>query len=183
MSHRKDDLEAFLSAPSSPPPRWVGDEIALTVRRDLNPGLRHIASKLLGVHALSALASLWLCPQFGVELRSGAPSIMDFLSPYGTWACAAGCGIAFSGVTALASAVFLSRDERRVLRGWDIPAFSALISLSWGTLMLAGSGAHTHGVEHSTAEFALVWAISGIAACVAAVRLSTRSAKIPTPSN
>ena len=183
MIHQKDDLEAFLSGQPSPPPQWVGDEIALTVRRDLNPGWLRLGSKLLGVHTVSALASLWLCPQFGVELRSGAPSIMDFLSPYGTWACAAGCGLAFSGITAIASAAFLTRDERRVLRGWDIAVFSALISLSWGVLMLAGSGHGSHATSHLDWGFALVWGLAGVTACVAAMRLYTRAAKIPTPLN
>lgn len=182
MSNRKGDFEAFVSMPPSPPPQWIGDEIALKVRRDLNPGWPRIGSRLLGVHTVSALTSLWLCPQFGVELRSGAPSIMEFLSPYGIWACAAGCGLAFSGITALASALFLTRDERRVLRGWDIPAFSALIALSWGVLMLTGSGGEAHGSGHVGTEFMVVWALTGISACVAAIRLSTRSAKFPTPA-
>ncbi len=183
MSDRKDDFEAFNSAHPSAPPQWIGDEIALAVRRDLNPGWLRIGSRLLGVHAVSALTSLWLCPQFGVELRSGAPSIMDFLSPYGTWACAAGCGLAFSGITALASALFLTRDERRVLRGWDIPAFSALIALSWGVLMLTGSAGDHHGASHMDAGFFVIWALAGISACVTAIRLSTNSGKILTPAN
>lgn len=78
MIQKHDDLETFLSAKPSTPPRWVGDELSASVRRDLEPGWARVLSKVLGIHVVSSIASLWLCPQFGVELRSGAGSVLDF---------------------------------------------------------------------------------------------------------
>jgi hypothetical protein len=147
MSRRPDaqepklqsDFDSFMSAPESPAPRWVGDELALCVRRDLEPRWPVLLSKLAGLHAVAGSLSLLLCPQFGVGAEAHSSPVMGFLMPYGELACALGCGAVFSFFTALSAGIFLTRDERRHVASKDLWVFSALMAASWGGLMLSGA--------------------------------------------
>ena len=58
--------------------------------------------------------------------------------PYGELACAAGCGAVFSSLTALAAAVFLTRDERRIVAKKELWVFSLMMAASWAALMITG---------------------------------------------
>ena len=155
MTHKDDSFAEFMNATAPQPPRWIGDELALAVRKDLEPGWAGLWAKLVGLHLVSGGFSLWICPQFGVGGDDHASRVMRLLMPYGEVACAAGCGAVFSLITALAAGLFLTGDERRVVAASELWVFSALMSLSWGALMLAGGA----GASWS---FSLVWILAAI---------------------
>jgi len=168
------ELQEFLSAPESTPPRWVADEVALAVRRDLEPHWAGLLAKVLGLHLVAGSISLLICPQFGVGApmsnNEHASPVMSFLMPYGDIACALGCGGVFSLLTAVCSVAFLTRDERRHVASRDLWIFSALMALSWGGLMLSGR-------SQMDLTYGLIWLFAATLGAQSVFRTVDRTAK------
>lgn len=154
---------ALQSSPSLEAPRWIGDELASQVRRDLEPSYLFLLSKTLGVHAVAGSASLLICPQFGVHPLGLSFDPLSFLLAYGEWVCALGCGIVFSGFTALSLLFFFTPDERRVSSRLGFWLFTPIMTISWALLMSLGgpaSGPHpgAHESSHVTSPiFSSFW--------------------------
>jgi predicted DNA-binding protein YlxM (UPF0122 family) len=60
------EFTEFLNVPSLRPPAHVTDEILGFVRRDLNPNIKIIMVKLLGIHLIFGSVSLLVCFQVGM---------------------------------------------------------------------------------------------------------------------
>jgi hypothetical protein len=160
----REDWSTLQGSPSLEAPRWIGDELSTQVRRDLEPGYLFLLSKILGVHLIAGTASLLVCPQFGVHPLGLSFDPLAFLLAYGEWVCGLGCGMVFSGLTALSLLFFLTRDERRVSSRLGFWLFTPVMSLSWALLM--GLGGSQHGTHHSSHSISLVFSLFWLAGAV-----------------
>jgi hypothetical protein len=167
-----EEWKTLWDCPPALPSPLVGDELSAAVRRDLEPGYPRLLGKALALHAVAGTASLMICPQFGVSPLGGFFDPLAFLSPYGDLVCGLGCGLAFSLLTAAASLLFLTRDERREARRLGFWIFTPIMALSWAMLMGLGGtgaeGAHAHPV--STA-FHAAWILAAVLTAWGSMRL------------
>jgi len=186
-----DDREwlNFLDADSISPPASVTARLHSIVARDLNPGLGSILLKVSAVHLGSAVASLAVCPQFGIGPFGGDAGLMALLMPYGWAACAAGCGAAFMMGTGILTALGLTRDERRKLSRHSGSVFSGLSALSWAAFMTLMSGTSDFGHSHSMSpeplipqNFSTLWSAVWALAAACSAWASYRVAMVLRPT-
>jgi hypothetical protein len=130
-------FKEFLELTPATPPLRVSEQILTRVRRDLSPDARVAFVKLAAVHAVTALFTLSICPQFGIRLLGNGPGLTRFFMSLGHTGCTVACGFFFLA-TSLAVACFLLRaEELRVIRNhrWTEIGVLALLSLA-GFLVL-----------------------------------------------
>lgn len=132
------DFELFLNARQEPPPA-LDQAIVSRIRMALHPSLSKAVSKLFAFYAVGSVATLLLCPQYGLSL-TGAAGIMPFLMHVHPALCFFVCGLLWMlGGQALAS-LFLTWDEQRVLSrhlwgtGFSFILFSVLAFACVGSL-------------------------------------------------
>jgi hypothetical protein len=135
------EFSEFLNAPSLRPPPHLTDEILDFVRRDLNPNIKIVLAKLVGIHLIFGSLSLLVCSQFGMGTET---SMTHYFSRAGEYGCMAFCGALFLGTSALAAASFLRVPELRVIRelGYlpllGLGLLSLMSFMIYGTPLLAG---------------------------------------------
>ena len=123
-----EDFKLFMSAPEVSPPIHVREEIFSFVRRDLNPNLWFVFSKLAGIHVIVGSLSLLLCSQFGM---GRGDAVMNAFMGYGMNVCMAFCGALFLGLTTLVAGFILSNSEIKKMRrtGYSLIPLLGLASL------------------------------------------------------
>jgi len=183
-NENRDDWSSLQSSTSLEAPRWIADELATQVRLDLEPSYLSLLSKTLGVHAVAGSASLLLCPQFGVHPLGLSFDPLAFLIAYGDWVCALGCGIVFSGLTALSLLFFFTPDERRVSSRLGFWLFTPIMTASWALLMNLGVRAHGahHDTHFSSPLFSSFWLAGAVLFAWGVLALAPRS-KTPSASH
>jgi len=165
MKDRKDgvasktfELAGFLAIPeeANPTERPAPDLMA-AVKRDLEPGFLEMGVRCGGLHVVSTLISLSVCPQFGVGPWGGGHGLMGYFMSLGDIGCAIACGSFYMGMTALLGRAVFNPDQRRALRAQGWLQFSWLVAASWGLFMLGGqAGAVSLGYGASWAAAAFM---------------------------
>ena len=92
--------------------------------------------------AIVRLATLSLCPQFGISLTGGA-GLMNYLMGFGDGVCMLGCGAFFTSLSLLVASLGLRPEEVRVLRRQRVLQLGALATLSLGAFAFAGATLET----------------------------------------
>ncbi|MBU6376739.1 MAG: hypothetical protein KGQ59_12125 [Bdellovibrionales bacterium] len=174
-----NDMNSFLQSESRTPPAIILERLKPIIEVDLRPKKTRVALKVSLIHLIASVASLLICPQFGVSPLGGDTGVMTFLMNWGWAACAAGCGAIFMTGTGSLTALLLNPDEKRVfgnLQGWT---FSALAVVSWATLMAIMPTHSTHQMtsEESIATYSAAWNFVWIAAAVGSSLLCFRVLK------
>lgn len=80
----------------------------------VQPGL--LVAKLLGVHALSTLLTLSVCPQFGFDGLKSFFDLSDVLMRFGHLACQAMCGLIYLAVSVAVASLVVRKEELFFLR-------------------------------------------------------------------
>lgn len=149
----EEEYASFCSAPHTKVNELLSDDIASTVRQDLDPSAWSVFSKVALVHAVVGSLTLLICPQFGFSLTS-SHGLMHFLMKYGDTACMLGCGALFTGLSVLAVSLALRPEEVCVLKKTEVLQFAVLASLSLGAFICLGASI--------VASLGLVWALGSI---------------------
>lgn len=89
-----------------------------TVKRDLCPSHKMVALRLIGVHLVSSLLTLSICPQFGIRIIGQGHGLMAYFMPFGMLGCFLLCGAFYLGVTVLLSQIILSRPDWRQIKSF-----------------------------------------------------------------
>jgi hypothetical protein len=152
------ELSEFLSLKQESSSAFSPGELLLSeVRSDLHPSFFRMAARLGAIHLVAGSSTLLVCPQFGVGPLGGGEGLMGVFMRFGEWACALGCGGFFASMTALAAWVFLSRDERRVLRAQGALHYSWIMVASVGLFMLVGEA------RSSELSYIALWLLGALA--------------------
>ena len=118
------------------PPQILSEQIFSRVRRDLNPSIWKVFSKLSLIHFFTALATLSICPQFGVRLLGEGVGLMTYFMQFGAYGCMLACGSFFVGSSVLVAMIILRSEEIRVIRNHRILELGALSLLSLGFFIM-----------------------------------------------
>ncbi len=118
------------------PPQALSERVLESVKRELVPNAWEVFAKLFMIHLVVGLATLAVCPQFGVRTLGKGPGLMElflFLGPYG---CMAACGAFFLGSSFLVAALLLSKEEIARIRRHRTLQLGALTTASLGAFLM-----------------------------------------------
>lgn len=120
-------------------PEKVSDEIMGKIHNQLSPSQSKLFFKVLLIHFCVSLASLTICPQFGIGswLWRGH-GLMGLFMGWGEVGCALGCGATFLGFSCLGVGWVLSTAELKSLQRTGLFYLFILSALSLMGLMLVG---------------------------------------------
>jgi hypothetical protein len=129
-----NDFQEF-QAPESEErvPRRLSEKVFQTIHSKLSPSFLQVFSKMMILQSGLGALTLLVCPQFEVAVLSHA-GIFHILNHIHPLICIAACGAFFVGVSAAASAFFLSWDEIQAIRKWKmapLPVLGALALMSF----------------------------------------------------
>lgn len=153
MKRIKQEYQEFATIERSAVPLALSENILSQVWADLNPSVISVFMKMTMIHFLVGLATLALCPQFGISLTSSM-GLMHYLMRFGESVCMLGCGAFFTGSSLLVASLALRPEEVRVLSRTRVLQIVSLATLSLGALI--GVGAEV------VVSFGLVWVLGAV---------------------
>jgi len=139
----REDLKefaSFLESNLSPPPD-VERRVCATIQEYLSPSIPKAVSKLFALNAVGSIATLALCPQYGLTF-TGSHGLMHYMMQVHPAFCFFVCGILWMIGGQALSNMLLTWDERRVLShyywgaGFGFVLFSVLSFACFGSLTL-----------------------------------------------
>jgi hypothetical protein len=142
-------------------PEKLNQQILNSIKEKLNPPFHLIFLKIFCIHLLVALITMSFCPQMGVSFFKSKYNIMSYFMYFGTFYCDIFCGIFFTSISMVVAILFLSSDEKNIIRNKRLVTSFCLILLSLGILIIFNSKLF---LEFSFLWFlgAMLGAISGI---------------------
>ena len=160
MNSRKE-FEKFMTTSQAQPPRELSDKVTYLILQDLNPSFQQTIPKFIAIQATAAVATLSICPQFGVGPLGGGNGIAHIFMSVGVWACALFCGLVFMGVGFLVSSLLMSSAELQLIQKksmWLVPALGGTYV---STLMLISYSIQEQHILFSS-QFVAFWMIGAI---------------------
>ncbi len=143
------------------------------INAELNPTSSAVFVKTMIIYIIASALTLTVCPQFGIGPIGGGAGILGFVMKYGHFACGAFCGAFFLSGSALLTAIFMNRAQKRVVEkhyfGFFVPvALLLLTALIIISNIVNGSNPHLHP------EFISAWILSGVLFSIAFFRVVSR---------
>lgn len=133
------EFQTFCDAPETTPPDAVSRGVQERVYSALNPSLWSVLGRLSFIHLFSGMATLVVCPQFGLSWSGGEhTALMMLFMRLGEYGCMVACGGFFLGTSTLAASVILSPEQVRSIRKHPLLQLSGLAFASLGTLFCLG---------------------------------------------
>lgn len=138
MTSKKIDPEyqEFLDDSAHQPSGALQEQILSVVHRDLNPTPVSVFSKLLGIHFVTSLVTLSICPQFGFRILGEGMGLMQVFMNFGETGCLIACGAFFMGLSLLIAGSVLRGEELRIIRKNRWLTLGALTLLSLGFFIM-----------------------------------------------
>jgi hypothetical protein len=97
-------------------PNKTSEEILKNVHNKLNPNMVNLFLKVFIIHAVTAIFTLALCPQFGVTTYRLPFNLMNSFMVFGMSACDFLCGLFLMMSSGILAITILKHDELRALR-------------------------------------------------------------------
>lgn len=117
-------------------PNQLNQKILSEIKSRLNPDLKILFLKLFIIHLSTAVATLSICPQFGVAIFRTNLNLMDVFMKISPHFCDFACGAFFTMASITSALVILSRDELRMLRHKQLLAALVMTLSSIGFLIM-----------------------------------------------
>jgi hypothetical protein len=141
---RQDEIDEFtlFMESNEPPPLHVETAILSKIRKELNPPLPLVVSKLFAFHVVGSLFTLILCPQYGLSLFGSLGVLPSFIMQIHPALCFFVCGVMWMIGGQSMTFAFLTIDEQRVLghgrwaTAFSITVLSVLLFACVGSLTL-----------------------------------------------
>lgn len=132
------EFREFLDSPAVEPSAATSEKATASIMAELQPSSLSVFGKLLAITTATGLASLTVCPQFGLGWGFGS-WLMDFFMRFGSIGCSLGCGLLFMSLGVLTSCCLLRPEELRVLRQTRWLQLGALAMLALSAFVCAGA--------------------------------------------
>jgi hypothetical protein len=140
IDHDYKEFQNFLRS-DAPPPANLDRAVRDSILDSLNPPLPRSLAKQFAIQAIGSVATLTLCPQFGVSIF-GSHGLMALFMKLGPEICFAICGATWIVGGHLLARYLLNFDERRVVAksSWSVGVVLIVLSVigfaSFGELTL-----------------------------------------------
>jgi len=139
----------------------VRQMIQKEIQEDLRSFKFYTFTKFIFIQALSALATLTVCPQFGVGPIGGGHGIGHYFMQYGQWACASFCGALFMGFSISLAFSFLKRGEKILIFKHQLWLVALIATVQMLCLMGIGNFFEFTPMFNSP-EFNSIWWLSSV---------------------
>ena len=133
------DYEDFIGSEGVMPPKELDAKIISFVKYDLNPDMKIVFSKLLGVQAFVGVLTLLFCPQFELSLTNNHDLYHYFHYTFGTYGCFAICGALFIGSGAIFASYLLKKSEVQKIRSNKSLCYLAISLIAVTMFILFGA--------------------------------------------
>lgn len=150
-------------------PNQLNQKILSEIKSRLNPDLKILFLKLFAIHVTTAVATLSVCPQFGVAIFRTNLNLMDVFMKISPQFCDLACGAFFTMVSILSALLILSRDELRALRHQQILTALTLTLSSIGFLIMLN--------PQMFVQFTFLWVVGCLAGSFLSLGIGTRALK------
>lgn len=148
------DFKEFQNTKAINPPDALSSKILDQVKRDLHPSAFKVFSKLSIIHFLVGVATLAICPQFGLKLFGDDLGLMSVFMHFGHYGCMMACGFFFLGSSVCVASLILKPEELRVIRANRLAQFLSLALLSLGFFIMVDT--------EILALYAFLWLIGSL---------------------
>lgn len=108
----------------------------IQMKRRISPTLKEVLPKFLGAQLVAALATLSICPQFGIGPIGGGHGIGHYFMRFGEAGCAAFCGMVFLTTGTIVAMLLLRSGERRQIFNYQYRLISSFALVSFMALMM-----------------------------------------------
>ena len=147
-------------------PKSLTLKIQQNIGTRLKPKLSLLIPKLFATHAITAVITLSVCPQFGFKLFKLPINLMNSIMFMGMPACYFLCGLFFTATSLLVASIVLKRDEIRMLRFHKILSCSAIILGSIGFFSIMNPNLFL--------EFSILWLLGAMVGVIGTLEVSSR---------
>lgn len=146
----------------------VKENIFKHVESKIKPKLSHLLGKIFFIHALTAVVTLTVCPQFGIKFLKLPVNLMHSFMFLGLPICNFICGIFFTASSFIVMSFILSRDEIRFIKHHNIAATMTVILTSIGFFEIMNPNLFL--------EFSFLWLIGAILGSMLTLEMTSRLA-------
>lgn len=101
----------FINSKGAMPPKELDSKIISFVKYDINPNMKIVFLKLLGIQVFIGILTLLFCPQFELSLTKNYDLYHYFHYTFGIYGCYAICGALFIGSGAIFASYLLRKSE------------------------------------------------------------------------
>lgn len=132
------EFSDFKQSDSHSPDQSLNIKILNYVKKDIDPSITTVFSKLLGVQALIGFLTLTFCPQFSMSLTNSHELFHYFHYQFGESICMMICGSIFIGSGAIVSAYLLKTSEIQKIRRSSLLYYFSITSMALASFILIG---------------------------------------------
>ncbi len=147
-------------------PKSITEKIHADIHERLKPNLGLLITKLFATHAVTAVITLAVCPQFGFKIFKLPVNLMNSFMFMGMPACYFLCGLFFTATSVTVASFILGRDEIRALKFHKALSAAALILGSIGFFSIMNPNLFL--------EFSLLWLLGAVIGVVGTLEVSSR---------
>ena len=133
------DYEDFVNSEGVKPPKELDSKIINYVRYDLNPDMKIVFFKLIGIQAFIGVLTLLFCPQFELSLTNNHDLYHYFHYTFGTYGCYSICGALFVGSGAIFASYLLRKSEVQKIRSNKSLCYLAISLIALSLFLLFGA--------------------------------------------
>lgn len=108
----------------------------MQMKKRISPTLKEVLPKFLSAQVVATLATLSVCPQFGIGPIGGGHGIGHYFMRFGEAGCAAFCGMVFLTTGTIVAMLLLRSSERRQVFNYQYRLISSFALVSFLTLMM-----------------------------------------------
>lgn len=144
----------------------IDEKILNNIKERLNPDLKVILLKIFIIHLLTAIVTLSICPQYGIQFFKTSFNLMPIFMKLGNHFCDFVCGTFFTATSFFTALFIISRDELRVLRFHK--------NLTIGLIILSSIGFFLIMAPPLFFEFSLLWILGAVIGSYLTVELGVK---------
>ena len=134
----KFDFDDFKNNDSDSPDHVLSLKVLNSIKEEIDPSIKVVFSKLLGVQALIGFLTLTFCPQFTLSLTNSYELFHYFHYHFGESVCMMICGSIFVGSGAIVSAYILKSSEIQKIRRSKFLYYFGVTSIALSSFILIG---------------------------------------------
>lgn len=175
MKNDLDDYKTFMKS-GAQTNEVVKARVKKSLLYQLNPPLSKLLPKFIFSLVLGGLATLSVCPQFGVGPLVAGHGIGHLFMQFGEVACAAFCGAFYLSISTFVALMVLKPYERLVIFEYQYRLLSGFCVATFLFFMILNKSLELPSLYNSPLSF-VAWLLSGLAASVFISKLTLSFSK------
>lgn len=119
MKNLNQEFESF-SQMNEVPSASLSQTLLKKIQSHMHPSQTRVFVKLVAIHSLVSVATMSLCPQFGIRVFGEGAGLTRYFMAMGMSACMSFCGVLFLGMSFLLAPMLMNRYENKALHNFRL---------------------------------------------------------------